>query len=120
MHDAPLPSGLGKELRGGLNQAAAGVGNNQLYAFEAAIFEVPQKTAPTLQILLLALRNAEDLPETVGSDADRDQHGDIAHLAGPTAFEHDTVEIHVRKITLDRAIAPGFDMPVNLLVQPAH
>src|SRR5208282_5014974 len=120
MNDASLPPSLGKELRGGLNQAAAGIGNNQLYAFETAIFEVPQESTPTLQILLLALSNAQYLPKTVGPDTDRDQHGDIAHLTGPTALEHNAVEIHVWKVTLDRAVAPRFDMPVDLLVQPAH
>jgi hypothetical protein len=34
---------------------------------------VAQEPPPTLQILLLALSDTQDLPESIGSDANRDQ-----------------------------------------------
>src|SRR5690606_26309557 len=39
--------------------------------------------------------NTQDVPESVGADADRDQHGDIADLARPAALENHAVEIQV-------------------------
>ena len=73
MHRAALPVGLGEDFRGGLDQSAACVGNDQPHALQAAIFEVAQEPPPTLQILLLALSDTQDLPESIGSDANRDQ-----------------------------------------------
>ena len=47
--------------------------------------------------------------------ADRNQQRDVAHLAGPTALEHDAVKINIGVLALDRTIAPGLDRPVDLL-----
>src|SRR5215467_76601 len=62
------------------------------------------------------LANAENLPIAALVHADRNQQRDVAHLAGPTALEHDAVEINIGVLALDRTIAPGLDRPVDLLV----
>ena len=87
---------------------------------QAAILQVPQEAAPAFQILLLTLSDAQDLPESVGADADRHQHRDVANLARPAALQDHAVQIQIRELAFDRAIAPGFDVPVDLLVQPRH
>src|ERR1700741_5313472 len=78
---------------------------------------MPQEPAPALQILLSPLRHAQNLPKTIGPDADRYQHRDVAHLPGPAALEDDAIEVQVGKFTDDLAIAPRLDVPVNLLVK---
>src|ERR1019366_10686282 len=102
------------------DQATAGIRDDQLHAFETTLFEVAQEAAPALQILFLAFSDSQDLPETIGADPDRHQHADVAHLAGPATFEHHAVEVDVGEFPFDRAVAPRLDMPIDLLVQPAH
>ena len=51
MDDTSLPSSLRKELRCGFNQAAAGIGDDQLHAFESAILQMTQKTRASPQDL---------------------------------------------------------------------
>jgi hypothetical protein len=53
----------------------------------AAIAQMPQKAAPTLEVLFFALGNTQDLPKAVGSDANRHQHRNIAYLPGPARLE---------------------------------
>src|SRR5262249_13771198 len=52
-----------------------------------------------------------NLPVTALVHADRNQQRDVAHLA--TAFEHDAVEINIRVLALDRAIALGLNRPID-------
>src|ERR1041385_2053568 len=78
-----------------------------------------QKAPPTLQVLLLAFGYAENVPKTIRPDANRHQHRYIPHFARPAALEHHPIQIHVRKLTGDLSIAPGFDVLINLLVKPA-
>src|ERR1700751_293373 len=78
---------------------------------------MPQEPAPALQILLFPLRHAQNLPKTIGPDADRYQHRDVAHLPGPSALEEDAIEVQVGKFADNLAIAPRLDVPVNLLVE---
>src|SRR5580704_7212515 len=66
----PMPtscptSRLGQMLRGALRQAAAGIGNDQLHALEAAIDELSQKRRPARLVLLGALADAENLPKAL-------------------------------------------------------
>jgi len=71
---------------------------------------VTQEPAPTLQIFLLAFGDAQDLPKSIGPDA-------IAistemFLTSPPSFSQDhSVQIHVRKLAGDLAVAPGFNVP---------
>src|ERR1700683_3076498 len=87
VHDAALPSSVGIELSCRFDQATASIRNDQLHALEAALFEMTKKSAPALQIFLLTFSDAQDLPETIGADADRHQHADVAHFAGPATLE---------------------------------
>ena len=48
-------------LRGALDQAAAGVGNNQLHAVEAAIDQMAQKCRPAGFVLFGAFADAQNL-----------------------------------------------------------
>ena len=41
----------------------------------------------------------------------------VAHLARPAPLEHDAVQIDIRMHALDRFVAPGLDLDVDLLVQ---
>ena len=68
MHHAALPAGVGQILRGTLNQAAAGIGNDELHALEAAIDQVPQERRPAGLVLLGALADAQNLPKSFGID----------------------------------------------------
>ena len=45
-----------------------------LSALESAILEMAWETTPAVQILFLALSGAQELPESIGADADRHQH----------------------------------------------
>ena len=120
MNDAALPLGIREELGGGLDQTDASVGDNELYASQPALLQMPEEAAPALEILFLSFGNAEHLPMTVGTDADRHQHRYVAHLTRPTPLQHDTIEEQVRELALDLAVAPGLDVTINLLIQPRY
>src|SRR5262245_24769691 len=79
-----------------------------------------EERAPATLVLLRPLANAENLPIAALVHADCNQERDVAHLAGPAALEHDPIEINIRVLALDRTIAPGFDCPVDLLIQVRH
>ena len=68
MHHAALPSRLGQVFLGALYQAAAGIGNDQPYALEATIDQVPQKRRLARFVFLGALADAQNLPKTLGID----------------------------------------------------
>src|SRR5262245_2296695 len=90
-----------------LCQAASGKNSAALSASPTQASEVISRT-PFNPRSLRCLRNA--------LQPDRNQQRDVAHLAGPTALEHDAVEINIRVLALDRTIAPGLDRPVDPLV----
>jgi hypothetical protein len=50
--------------RGALNQAAAGIGNDQLNAFETAVDQMAKKRRPARLVFLGALTDAQDLPKS--------------------------------------------------------
>jgi hypothetical protein len=77
-----------------------------------------QEPSPALEIFLLALGDTENLPITVRADADRHQHRDILHLTGPAALQNHPVEVQIRELARDLAVAPSLNMPVDLLVEP--
>src|SRR6476620_4102669 len=85
MHHAALPSRLWQVLSRALQQAAAGIRNDQLHAREAAIDQVSQKRRPTGFVLLGALADAENLAKSFRVDRAGHQERDIANLAGPAA-----------------------------------
>jgi len=111
-----LPGGLWKELCGALGKPNAGIRGDQPDTLQPAFFEMLEERAPASLVFLCPLANAENLPITALVHADRNQQRDVAHLAGPTALEHDAVEINIGVLALDRTIAPGLDRPVDLLV----
>ena len=91
---------------------------SEVISRQSTFLEMLEERAPTRLILLRPLADAENVLVTVLVHADRNQQRDVAHLAGPIAFEHDAVEINIRVLALDRAIAPGLDrrdvrMPVS-------
>ena len=120
VHDAPLPLCVGEELCCRFHQAQARVRNDQLHAGQAAVLQMTQEASPALQILLLAFGDSENLSMTIGADADRHQHRDVSHFTGPAAFEHHAVQKQIRELAFDRAVAPGLDVGVDLLVQAGH
>jgi hypothetical protein len=56
-----------------------------------ASLEVLEERTPACLAFLAALTDAQNLPKTLGIDADGHQQGDAANIAGPTALEHDAV-----------------------------
>jgi hypothetical protein len=52
MNHAALPLSVGQIFRGTLHQASAGVGDDELYAVEAAVDEVAQERRPAGLVLL--------------------------------------------------------------------
>jgi site-specific DNA recombinase len=120
VHDAALPARVGEVLGGAFDQAQAGVRDEQLDAGEAALLEMAKERRPALPVLLRPLADAQNLPEAFGRDPDRHQQRHVADLAGPTALEHDPVEVHVGMRAADRPIPPDLDLPVDLLVQAAR
>jgi hypothetical protein len=73
VHHAALPARLGEVLGRALDQAHAGIGDDQLDAAQAAPLEMGQEGAPAGLVLLGALDDAEDLAIAVGVDRDRHQ-----------------------------------------------
>jgi hypothetical protein len=55
-----------------------------------------EQCAPARLVLLGALADAENLSITFTIYPDRHQQRHIANLAGPTALEHNAVEIDIR------------------------
>src|SRR5262249_7960094 len=110
----------------GKNSAALSVSpmqairGDQSDTLQPAFLEMLEERAPTRLILLRPFADAENLPIAALVHADCNQERDVAHLAGPTAFEHDAVKINIRVLALDRAIAPGLDRPIDLLIQVRH
>ena len=64
MHHAALVARLRQEIRDALDKAPAGVGNDQLHAFEAAVDQMAQKRRPAGFVLLGALADAQDLAKS--------------------------------------------------------
>src|SRR5512139_348101 len=120
MNHAPLPACLGQILRDALKEAAAGIGNDQLNAFETAVDEMTQKRRPAGFVFLGALTDAENLPKSFRIDSTGHQQRDIADLARPAALHHDPIQIQVRMLALDAPVPPGFDLGVDLLVEVRH
>ena len=77
-----------------------------------------KEAAPALEILLLTLGDTEDLPVTVRADANRHQHREVLHIARSAALEDHAVQVQVRELPDDLPVAPGLDVPVDLLVEP--
>jgi hypothetical protein len=92
-HDAPLPGSFWKELGRALGKPNAGIRGDQPDTLQPAFLEMLEERAPTRLILLRPFADAENLPIAALAHADCNQQRDIAHLAGPTAFEHEAVEI---------------------------
>src|SRR6516225_5160371 len=105
---------------GAFGKPNAGIRGDQPDTLQSAFLEMLEERAPARFILLRPLANAENLPITALVHADRNQQRDVAHLAGPTALEHDAVEINIRMVALDRTVAPGLDRPIDLLVEVRH
>src|SRR5262249_44728292 len=104
-------------LCGALGKPDAGIRGDQPDTLQPAFLGMLEERAPASLVFLRPLANAENLPIAALVHADRNQQRDVAHLARPTALEHDAVEINIRVIALDRTIAPGLDRPVDLLVE---
>ena len=68
MHHAALPAGLGKELGGTLDQAHAGIRDDELDTAQAAPLEMGQEGAPAGLVLLSALDDAEYLAVAISID----------------------------------------------------
>src|SRR5262249_14014296 len=100
VHDAPLPGGLWKELCGVLGKPDAAIRGDQPDTLKPAFLEILEERPPASLVFLRPLANAENLPIAALVHADRNQQRDVAHLAGPTALEHDAVEINIRVLAL--------------------
>ena len=46
-------------------------------------------------MIIKNLNDTENLPINLAVHPERDHQGDVADLAGPTALEHDAVEVNV-------------------------
>jgi hypothetical protein len=57
------------------------------------------------------------LPKSIGPDADRNQHRDVLDFTRPASLQDHSVQIQVRKLAGDLAVALRFNVPVDLLVQ---
>lgn len=116
-HDAALPPGVRQALRDALDEAAAGVRDDQLHAPKAAVHQVAQERRPAGLVLLGALADAENLPVSIGVHADRHEQRDVAHLPGPGPLHDDAIQEDVWMLVLDRPVPPGLDLGVDLLVE---
>jgi hypothetical protein len=83
MNHAALPPGLGEVLGSTLDQAQAGIRDDELDARQAALLEVAEEARPALAVLLGTFADAQDLAEAFGRHADRHQQRHVADLAGP-------------------------------------
>src|SRR6188472_2600103 len=63
-----------------------------------------EERAPASLVFLRPLANAENLSIAALVHADRNQQRDVAHLAGPTALEHDPVEISGSTFRIPRGL----------------
>ena len=61
MNRAALPSCFGQILGGAFDQAAAGIGDDELYAIEPTIDEVAKERRPAGFVLLSTFANAQNL-----------------------------------------------------------
>src|SRR6478609_2521065 len=120
MHHAALVARFRQEIRDALEKASAGVRNDQLHAFEAAVDQMTQKCRPAGFVLLGALADPQDLAKPFRIDGRGHQQRNIANLAGPATLHHDPVEIEIRMLALDPPVPPGLDLGVDLLVQVRH
>jgi hypothetical protein len=75
----------------------------------AAILEVAQEVAPTLEIFLLTFGETQNLPIAVRADADRHQHRDVLDFPRPAALQDHAVEVQVRELARDLTDAPRLD-----------
>src|SRR5688500_10877415 len=77
MHPAPLPGGA-QDLRDGRFETFVGIGDDQLYALQAAAYQSAQKLNPEGGGFRLTQAKPEDLAAAVlvdaGSDYCRDRH----------------------------------------------
>ena len=71
VHDAALPAGGGEVLGRALDQAQAGVRDDQLDAGEPTLLQVGEEARPPDLVLLGTLADAQDLAEALGRDAVR-------------------------------------------------
>ena len=95
------------------DQTAAGIGDDELHAVEAAIDQVAQECRPALLVLLVAFADAQNLSKTFGIDGTGHQQRNIANLAGPSPLHHDAVEIQIRMLAFDAPIPPRLDFGVD-------
>src|SRR5262249_49985614 len=116
---APLPARLREALAQGLHQPQALGRDHQPPALQAPLLQVAQEGAPALGVLLGPFHDAQDLAEAVGVDADGHQHRHRADLAAELAAQPDAVQVDVGVLPGQRAVAPGVDAGVDLLVQLA-
>jgi hypothetical protein len=64
VHDASLPSGIRKKLRGAFGKPDTGVGDDQPDALQTTLLGVLEERAPARPVLLGTLADAENLPIT--------------------------------------------------------
>ena len=119
MHDAALPLRLGVARSRGLNQAQTGITDDQADAGESARFEVAEQALPALQVLLVPFGHPQDVAIAVRAHTDRDEYRHVPHLAAPTPFEANAIEVDIRIGAGNRALASGLDLLVDPLVEPA-
>ena len=92
---------------------------NSRTPYQPAILEVAEEPRPALLVLLGSFSYAEDLAEAICSHADRHEDRNVSDFPAPAPLQVDPVEIDVGVLLVDRPTPPGFDSPVDLLVQLA-
>ena len=115
MRAAPLPgrAGQGRADRG--DQAAVGVGGDQLDPGQAAGGQVAEEPEPAGAVLGGGDLQAEDLPVPVGVDPGRDQGVHVDHPAALADLQHQRVRGDERvRAGIERAGAELADLGVEL------
>src|SRR4051812_20351668 len=91
VHPAALPAGL-EDLGNGGFEAFVSVGDDELDAFQTALFERAQEAEPEGGSFRWTEAEAENLAPSLGIDAGSDYRGDRHHPAVVTHFEISGVE----------------------------
>jgi hypothetical protein len=92
--EAPLPGSSGQGGADRLNEAAVGVGGDELDAGQAAGGQVPEERQPPRAVLSLGDLQAQDLPVPISVHSGRKQGVDVDDPATFTDLQHQRIRGH--------------------------